>query len=230
MDQNGSLKEMESSDLATGGRRVAGEDPAKREQILDGAKAVFMAKGFDAASMNDITREAGVSKGTIYVYFKDKEDLFAALIEQERSRIVASVKHALDDHEPIREALAGFGVALATGITSDYTILAMRSVLGVIDRMPGLALRFFASAPENGFTVLKTYLDRQVGLGTLDIDDTTLAAQQFLALPSAGLFKHRLFGALPHPPEQARIAATVHAAVEMFLASYEKTPGRAHSG
>ena len=49
------------------GRRVAGEDPAKREQILDGAKRVFMEQGFEAASMNDITRAAGVSKVTIYV-------------------------------------------------------------------------------------------------------------------------------------------------------------------
>ena len=43
-----------------------------------------MSVGFDAASMNDITREAGVSKGTIYVYFENKEDLFSAMIEQER--------------------------------------------------------------------------------------------------------------------------------------------------
>ena len=43
------------------GRRVAGEDPAKREQILDGAKRVFMEQGFEAASMNDITRAAGVA-------------------------------------------------------------------------------------------------------------------------------------------------------------------------
>ena len=43
--------------------------------------------GFDAASMNDITREAGVSKGTIYVYFANKEELFEALIEEERRAI-----------------------------------------------------------------------------------------------------------------------------------------------
>ena len=48
-----------------GGRPAAGEDPVKREQILDGALCVFMQMGFDAASMNDITREAGVSKGTL---------------------------------------------------------------------------------------------------------------------------------------------------------------------
>ena len=66
------------------GRPAAGQDPAKRQQIIEGARRVFIDMGFDAASMNDITREAGVSKGTIYVYFANKEELFEALIEEER--------------------------------------------------------------------------------------------------------------------------------------------------
>ena len=49
----------------------AEEDNAKRRQIVDGARSVFLARGFDAASMGDIAKEAGVSKGTLYVYFKN---------------------------------------------------------------------------------------------------------------------------------------------------------------
>src|SRR5579872_2689987 len=59
------------------------EDSAKRRQILDGARAVFLAQGFDAASMGEIARAAGVSKGTLYVYFKHKEELFEAIVEEE---------------------------------------------------------------------------------------------------------------------------------------------------
>ena len=59
------------------------EDNAKRRQIVDGARAVFLSQGFDAASMNDIARAAGVSKGTLYVYFRHKEQLFEAIVEQE---------------------------------------------------------------------------------------------------------------------------------------------------
>jgi len=73
------------------GRFAAGEDPAKREQIVAGAWRVFKRKGFDAASMNDITREAGVSKGTIYVYFSNKEDLFAALVDHHRQEFATSM-------------------------------------------------------------------------------------------------------------------------------------------
>lgn len=217
---DGDVMETGSTDDGAAGRRAAGEDPAKREQILAGAKIVFMQKGFDAASMNDITRQAGVSKGTIYVYFQNKEELFAALIETERNRIVASVKLALNDAEPTRKALFDFGVTLITGMTSEYTIRAMRTVLGVIDRMPSLALRFFASAPENGQTVLRAYLDRQVERGTMNIPDTTLAAYQFLGLCSAGTFKPRLFGAMEAPPDRASLERIVSGAVDMFLRTY----------
>ena len=44
---------------------------------------MFLAQGFDAASMDDIARKAGVSKGTLYVYFKSKEDLFEAITEEQ---------------------------------------------------------------------------------------------------------------------------------------------------
>ena len=59
------------------------EDSAKRRQIMDGARAVFLAQGFDAASMGEIARAAGVSKGTLYVYFESKEALFEAIVHQQ---------------------------------------------------------------------------------------------------------------------------------------------------
>src|ERR1700738_3623642 len=58
-------------------------DTAKRRQIMDGARAVFLAQGFDAASMGEIAKAAGVSKGTLYVYFKDKDELFKAIVQKE---------------------------------------------------------------------------------------------------------------------------------------------------
>src|SRR5258708_19980290 len=61
----------------------ADEDSAKRRQIIEGARRVFLAQGFDAASMGEIARAAGVSKGTLYVYFENKERLFDAVVGEE---------------------------------------------------------------------------------------------------------------------------------------------------
>src|SRR5690606_32383907 len=95
-------------------RLGAGQDPAKRRQILEGAQNVFLRMGFDAASMNDITREAGVSKGTIYVYFNSKEDLFVALCEHYRHTMFSELIATLDSGFGNRQELTDFGVALVT--------------------------------------------------------------------------------------------------------------------
>src|SRR5690606_39140051 len=95
----------DSAAAGTGGRFAAGADPAKREQIIQGAKRVFMKLGFDGASMNDITREAGVSKGTIYVYFENKEDLFVAMVDRERDRIANDMRDLLAGREAVEEGL-----------------------------------------------------------------------------------------------------------------------------
>lgn len=66
--------------------RVSSDDrAAKRERILDAAERVFAHRGFFAAKVADIAREAGVADGTIYLYFKSKDDLLISLFE---SRIV----------------------------------------------------------------------------------------------------------------------------------------------
>lgn len=202
------------------GRRVAGEDPAKREQILDGAKRVFMEQGFEAASMNDITRAAGVSKGTIYVYFENKEDLFGDMIERERRRITETVRHALDGQQPIAETLKEFGILFATHMTADHTIRAMRMVIAANHRLPSLCSRFFSAAPINPVSVLQEYLDRQVAVGTIVSEDTAHAAKQFIELTTVGLFKPRIFGAMEEVPPKAVIESNVTSAIRVFLAAY----------
>ncbi len=58
---------------------------------MEGAGRVFSTLGFDAASMNDVAREAKVSKATLYVYFQDKEHLFTSICAERRDRHVAVV-------------------------------------------------------------------------------------------------------------------------------------------
>ncbi|MBW9065102.1 TetR/AcrR family transcriptional regulator [Rhizobium herbae] len=202
------------------GRRAAGEDPAKRDQIIEGAKRVFMSVGFDAASMNDITREAGVSKGTIYVYFENKEDLFSAMIERQRALFLASVRTALAEHEdPVEVSLYKFGVHFVTHMTDEKVISAMRTVIGVRDRMPALCQRFF-KGPENLLTVVREFLEYNVAAGNLNIDDIDLAASQFLDLSSGSFFKLRLFGTMETAPPPEEIDRVIRGAVRVFMAAY----------
>lgn len=208
------------------GRFAAGEDPAKREQIIDGARKIFMTQGFDAASMNDIVREAGVSKGTLYVYFESKEQLFAALISHERDRFARAMRDAVDRHDAAEEALLHYGKALVLHLCSTSTICAMRSVIAVADRMPGLSRAFFKSAPATIRTVLNDLIVREVAKGTLVAEDTDLAARQFIELCSGTFFKFRLFGEMPEPPPLEETDRIVSEAVKTFMARYAAMPRR----
>ncbi|PSJ63990.1 TetR/AcrR family transcriptional regulator [Pseudaminobacter soli (ex Li et al. 2025)] len=216
------------TELATGSaakqekrqRPAAGHDPAKRQQIIDGARRVFMNMGFDAASMNDITREAGVSKGTIYVYFASKEELFEALIEVERCAIFKNLYETLGQADDLRATLENFGIALSVKITSEKVVLAQRIVIGASERIPELGRRFYERGPKLGHDRVAAFLETMVERGLLEIPDIHLAAYQFTDLCTAGLFRQCMFAYRTETPTQAEIEYIVKAGVDVFLKAY----------
>src|SRR5438067_11627162 len=86
---------------AGNGKRAAKKEPpaaeGKRERILDAAVRVFAAEGFYNAKVSQIAQAAGVADGTIYLYFKSKDDLLISLFEDRMERI----------NENLRQAIAG---------------------------------------------------------------------------------------------------------------------------
>ncbi|MDE3095657.1 MAG: TetR/AcrR family transcriptional regulator [Chloroflexota bacterium] len=83
-----------------------GHDPEKRQRLIEAAAKQFARSGFDAASMDGIAREAGVAKGTTYLYFRGKRDLFLAVLDELRRRLDAAP--APDATQPPREALRAY--------------------------------------------------------------------------------------------------------------------------
>jgi AcrR family transcriptional regulator len=201
-------------------RRVAGADPEKRHQILEGAHAVFTARGFDAASMNDIASAANVSKGTLYVYFEDKEHLFVALIEREREKQKQGMYAALAEEPDLTLALTNFGSGLVRLLTNPFALSAHRIVLGVAERMPDLGREFYERGPMQGAQQLAAFLARRVEQGELAIANTALAAAQFVDLSQSTLMRPRLFNAERVPPSEDEIAYVVGEAVATFMARY----------
>lgn len=201
-------------------RRAAGADPDKRRQILDGAHEVFLTRGFDNASMSDIAAAANVSKGTLYVYFEDKEHLFVALIEREREEQKRGIFEALDDDPDLGHALTHFGERIVQLLVCDFALSAQRIVVGVAERMPDLGREFYENGPLQGARRIAGYLDRKVAEGQLEIDDTALAAVQFVDLCQSTILRPRLFNAVRERPSDAEISRVVASAVAMFLARY----------
>lgn len=202
------------------GRPPAGQDPYKRVGILLGADQVFSAVGFDVASMDDIAKAAGVSKATLYVYFKDKTTLFSAMIAAQRADQYAGFEEHLNAPGDVRDVLTGFGRALAISASSDWSLRINRIVLGVAERMPDVGREFFESGPMRLAETLAAYLERQQTAGALRMPHTFFAAVQFIELCHAALVRPRLYRAIVTPPGDDEIDRIVAGAVHVFMAAY----------
>jgi AcrR family transcriptional regulator len=200
------------------------EESTKRRQIIDGAREVFLTQGFDAASMNDIARVAGVSKGTLYVYFDNKEELFEAIVEQECDAQAEGI-FDLDpaDHD-VEAALKRVGAAYVRFLCRPEKASAIRTVIAIADRMPEIGRRFYEKGPADGIARLAGYLAAQVAAGVLAIEDCDIAAAQFMEASHATLFKPIVFNFAPAPSEQ-QIERVVRIAVAAFMAAY-RVPAR----
>lgn len=195
------------------------EISAKRRQIMDGAREVFLARGFDAASMGEIAREAGVSKGTLYVYFDSKEKLFEA-IAHEACGAQAEAVFSLDsaDHD-VEAVLARLGCGFVKFLCRPGAMSPLRTVISISDRMPEIGKEFYETGPADGVAKLHRYLESQVAEGILTIEDCEVAAAQFLDSCLATILKPLLFNAADAPTDE-RIDHVVGIAVRMFLAAY----------
>jgi AcrR family transcriptional regulator len=197
------------------------EDGAKRTQIIEGAREIFLARGFDAASMGDIAKAAGVSKGTLYVYFKNKEELFAAIVQCECLSHAEGVFGVDIDDQDVETVLTRIGVEFVNFLCQPEKASSIRIVAAIADRMPEIGKAFYETGPANGIERVKAYLEAQVKAGVLDIADCEVAAAQFLDTCQSTLFKPVLFNFEP-PPSLDRIRYVVGIAVRVFLAAYKK--------
>jgi AcrR family transcriptional regulator len=199
-------------------RLIGDEDSSKRRQILDGAGKVFMDLGFDGASMGEIARAAGVSKGTLYVYFADKSRLFEAIVEEE-TLAQGNVEFNFDPERDAATTLRDFGRAYIELLCRPGGGSAIRTVMAIAERMPEVGRRYYEHVLEKTISRLAAYLEAHVTTGDLAIDDCQLAASQFMMMCQASLFLPFIFQAAP-PPSAERMAQVVESATEMFLAAY----------
>jgi AcrR family transcriptional regulator len=200
---------------------IGDEDSSKRRQILDGARKVFMDLGFDGASMGEIARSAGVSKGTLYVYFADKSRLFEAIVEEE-SLEQGKVAFNLDPERDVTTTLTEFGQAYIQMLCRPGGGSATRTVMAIAERMPEVGRRFYNNVVSLTIARLAGYLEARAARGDLAIADCQLAASQFMQMCQVP-FMPFIFQAAPAPSAE-RTTEVVESATRMFLAGYRAKP------
>ena len=191
----------------------------KYDQVLEGARNVFMADGFEGASVDDIARSAGVSKATLYSYFADKRQLFAEVARVECLRQSVMATSNIDTSAPAKIVLAEAAKHLTQFLLSEFAQSIFRVCVGESDRFPEQGREFYKSGPEIGKKAVAEYLVKAVAKGELVIDDIDLAAHQFSALCKTEVFDKRVFGVQERFSE-AEIDRIIDGAVDMFMARY----------
>ena len=191
----------------------------KFDQVLEGARLVFMADGFEGASVDDIAKAAQVSKATLYSYFPDKRLLFMEVANMECARQSQAAIDNIDMSAPPRDVLCQVGKHFLHFITSKFGQQVFRICVAESDRFPEIGRAFYKSGPERMRAEMGGYFQAAVDRGELRIDDLTLAADQFGELCKADIWPRLIFGVIDSV-SQDDIDWVVDSAVETFLARY----------
>lgn len=191
----------------------------KFEQVLAGARRVFLVKGFEASSMDDVARESEVSKATVYSYFPDKQHLFVQVVQSECERQADHAMQRIDQEATPQVVLTSVAHQLLGFMVSDFGQRMVRICVSEAERFPQLGQSFYENGPMVVRARLREYFQCAVARGVLGIDDFDLAADQFSDLCKAGIFPRILFGVQTQfSPDE--IEWVIAGAVKTFLARY----------
>jgi AcrR family transcriptional regulator len=192
----------------------------RRRAILEVAREIFLKEGYAAASMSAIAERLGGSKGTLYNYFRSKEELFGAFMAD----ACQSQADALFDHLPaveddLRGALIELGNAYIHFLLSDEVVAIHRLVVAEAGRFPELGWIFFETGPHKGELRLGEYLSGLMRQGHLRTCDPIGAARRLKDLFLSDLHSRRMWG-VDRSPSSPDARAIVAEGVDIFLAAY----------
>jgi len=142
----------------------------RKSQILNAAEGIFTKKGFDEARMDDIAVKTGLSKGTLYLYFKSKDDLIIAILD----RIFQREFRQLENLQQ--------GELSATETIWKLTEMLTKDIMGILRLVP-IVYEFLALAFRNKYVqqALKKYINRYLDI-LVPIIEHGIEAGEFRAL------------------------------------------------
>lgn len=190
----------------------------RRKAILDAAAEAFRERGFDNASMADVSGRLGGSKATLYNYFSSKEELFAAVMMEAAKTHANKVFQAFHESDALEPALLRFG--------REYLSFMLRPEMLAVNRMciadgerTGVGRIVYEKGIRVAWSLVAERLERAMDEGVLRRADSWRAAWHLKGLCETGLVDRRLRGCLAEV-SQKDIEENVAAGVDVFLRAY----------
>lgn len=153
-------------------KRRKTEPSARRQAILDAGLCVFADDGFAAAKLDDVAAKAGVAKGTIYLHFRDKQDLFEQIVHAAVAPVLAQLQNVTAMPElPTRDVLIKVFDVFRTEILDTDRKLVIRLVLTEGARFPKLAAYYHREVVAMGLDLVRLIARRGAARGELPTTD-----------------------------------------------------------
>ena len=180
-------------------RRKASAEPRaqrqtqRREAILAAALEEFSVSGFAAARLDDVARRAGVAKGTIYLYFRDKESLFQELIRTMLSPVVGAIEAAPLADLPARVVAEGIADMFVREVFCTRRKDVIRLIIAEGPRFPKLAEFYYREVIARVTPAMRALMTRAVARGELPSDALARFPQLLIAPALVAVVWNALF-------------------------------------
>jgi len=192
--------------------------PAERPgQILDAALAVFRNRGFGAARMDEIAQKAGISKGTIYLYFESKYALLEALIDCAMAPVAAQLKVMADTVQqgPVTPSLRAMLSFAAKRISDPKTGAVPLLVISEAGQFPELARLYREHVIDVGLGAITALISHGAKTGEFRALNAAYVARLLVAPMIMQIVWSGIFAQPSDPPLDSRALIDLH--VDIFL-------------
>jgi AcrR family transcriptional regulator len=189
---------------------------ARPEEIIGAALEVFAERGFAATKLEDVARRAGVTKGTIYLYFDNKEALFKALV---RGTIVPVIAQG----EAIAQSFTGSARELFEKLVREYWRLVGETALAGVPRLmiaeagnfPELAKFYYEEVVTRGHRLMAGVLERGIKAGEFRRVNVAVATKLAMAPLMHAVVATKAFSACM--PEGFNVAKYLETHIDLYL-------------
>lgn len=194
---------MSQPPKTTRARRAAPE--IRRADILDAALAEFASHGFEGARVEDIARQAQVSKGTVYLYYPTKQALFEALVRRDIApRVAAAVGILKDYNGPLEPVLMGVAKMASAAIRDGRLPIYPKLIIAESGRFPDLAVFYRREVVGQMLGAMTGLFERALNCGEISGVTAEMAAHLATAPVLKAMLWELVFGKIddvPFPPE-----------------------------
>ncbi|MGJ7549252.1 TetR/AcrR family transcriptional regulator [Pseudomonas alloputida] len=197
------------------------KDLAKREAILEAAKALFLSLGYANTSMDAVAAAAGVSKLTVYSHFTDKQTLFGSAVMATCQNQLPDLMFEYPEGAAVEEVLLNIGRSFQALISSDEAVKLSRLIMALGSQDPRFGEYFYEAGPKRVLAGMEALLRGIDERGLLRIANPLQAAEHFFCLIK-GAPDYRLLLGCAGPLEGDEAEGHVREVVGLFIRAFQR--------